>query len=88
MTDDGLGAMNRTKPIGIPALIALYEKLAANDIRLRQLKAAADHGEIMPNIPEMGRFFTAVGTALQIATDGQASVREALREAAVNMRGE
>jgi maltose/maltodextrin transport system substrate-binding protein len=88
VTDDGLGAMNRTKPIGIPALIALYEKLAANDTRLRELKAAADHGEIMPNIPEMGRFFTAVGTALQIATDGEASPREALREAAVNMRGE
>ncbi len=88
LTDDGLGAINRAKPIGIPALISSYEKLAPNDIRLRQLKMAADLGQIMPNIPQMGRFFTAVGTALQIATDGQASAREALGEAAMNMRGE
>jgi maltose/maltodextrin transport system substrate-binding protein len=43
-------------------------------------------GEIMPNIPQMGRFLSAVGTALQIATEGQASAQEALREAAANMR--
>jgi maltose-binding protein MalE len=55
-------------------------------IRLRQLKGAVDLGQIMPNIPQMGRFLSAVGTALQIATDGQASAQEALREAAANMR--
>jgi maltose/maltodextrin transport system substrate-binding protein len=85
LTDDGLGAINRAKPIGIPALISSYEKLAPNDIRLRQLKMAVDLGQVMPNIPRMGRFFSAVGTALQIATDGQASAAEALREAAMNM---
>jgi maltose/maltodextrin transport system substrate-binding protein len=53
---------------------------------LRQLKGAVDLGQIMPNIPQMGRFLSAVGTALQIATDGQASAQEALREAAANMR--
>jgi len=52
---------------------------------LRQLKVAVDLGQVMPNIPQMGRFFNAVGTALQIATDGQASAGEALREAAMNM---
>jgi maltose/maltodextrin transport system substrate-binding protein len=85
LTDDGLGAINRAKPIGIPALISSYEKLAPNDIRLRQLKMAVDLGQVMPNIPRMGRFFSAVGTALQIATDGQESAAEALREAAMNM---
>jgi len=85
LTDDGLGAINRAKPIGIPALISSYEKLAPSDIRLRQLKVAVDLGQVMPNIPQMGRFFNAVGTALQIATDGQASAGEALREAAMNM---
>jgi maltose/maltodextrin transport system substrate-binding protein len=45
-----------------------------------------DHGQVMPNIPEMGRFFSAIGTALQIATDGQTSAQNALREAAANMR--
>lgn len=86
LTDDGLRVINRTAPIGVPALISLFEKLAANDIRLRHLKFAVDHGQVMPNIPEMGRFFSAIGTALQIATDGQTSAQNALREAAANMR--
>jgi maltose/maltodextrin transport system substrate-binding protein len=47
-----------------------------------------DHAQLMPNIPQMCRFFSAVGTAWQLATDGQASAQEALREAAANMRGE
>jgi maltose/maltodextrin transport system substrate-binding protein len=87
LTDDGIGAMNRAKAIGVPALISLYEKLARNDLRLRQLKLAMDHGQLMPNIPQMGRFFNAVGTAVQIATEGHASAREALRAAALNMKG-
>ena len=53
---------------------------------LRQLKVSADFGEVMPNVPQMGRFFSAVGAALQIATEGQASAQAALQEAEANMR--
>jgi maltose/maltodextrin transport system substrate-binding protein len=88
LTDEGIEAMNRAKTIGVPALVSLYEKLARNDPRLQQLKLAVDHGQLMPNIPQMGRFFNAVGTALQIATEGHASAREALRAAVLNMKGE
>jgi maltose/maltodextrin transport system substrate-binding protein len=88
LTDDGLRAMDRAKPIGVPALISLCQQLATKDDRLRQLKEAVDQGEIMPNIPQMGRFFSAVGKALQIATSGQATAKEALREAALNMRAD
>jgi maltose/maltodextrin transport system substrate-binding protein len=87
VTDEGLLAMNRIRPIGVPALIELYEKLSRNDSRLRQLKAALDYGELMPNIPQMGRFFTALGSALEIATDGQTSARVALRDAAATIQG-
>lgn len=87
VTDEGLRAMNRIRPIGIPALVELYEKLARNDSRLRQLKTALDYGELMPNIPQMGRFFTALGSALEIATDGQTSARVALRDAAASIQG-
>jgi maltose/maltodextrin transport system substrate-binding protein len=87
LTDDGIGAMNRAKAVGVPALISLYEKLARNDVRLRQMKLAMDHGQLTPNIPQMGRFFNAVGTALEIATDGQTSADEALRAAALSMKG-
>jgi len=41
---------------------------------------------VMPNIPQMGRYFTVMGAALQTATDGQATAEAALREADVNMR--
>ena len=88
LTDDGIGAMNRAKAVGVPALISMYEKLARNDLRLRQMKLATDHGQLTPNIPQMGRFFNAVGTALEIATDGQTSADEALRAAALSMKGE
>ena len=78
--------MDNAKPIGIPALVAMYQKLAQNNPRLRELKASVDYGQIMPNIPQMGRFFSALGAALQLAADGRLSPRAALMEAAANMR--
>jgi maltose/maltodextrin transport system substrate-binding protein len=86
LTDEGLATMNNTKPIGIPALISLYDKIAANDPRLRQLKASVDIGHVMPNIPRMGRFFSSLDAALQLAVDGSLSASEALRQAEVNIR--
>ena len=81
-----LSAMNHGKPIGVPALISLYERMAKNSVLLRELKTSVDYGEVMPNIPQMARFFTSVGAALQIATEGRASAEAALREADANMR--
>jgi maltose-binding protein MalE len=40
----------------------------------------------MPNVPQMSRFFSAMGAALQIATEGRASAQASLREAEVNIR--
>lgn len=88
LTDEGLTAMNRAKPIGVPALVSLYQRLAQSDPRLRELDTALELGQIMPNIPEMGRFFSSMGTALQIATEGRASAQKALRDAAATIRGE
>jgi maltose/maltodextrin transport system substrate-binding protein len=88
LTDEALSAMNQAKPIGVPALISLYQKTAKKDALVRKLKLAVDHGEVMANIPQMGRFFSAMGAALQIAADGQASAQEPLHEAAASMRYE
>jgi len=52
---------------------------------LRQLKAAVEYGQVMPNIPQMGRFFSSVSGALQIATEDRASATAALQEAEANM---
>ena len=86
LTEEGLRAMDHAKPIGVPALISLYDEMAENNPLLRQLKVAVDHGQIMPNIPQMGRFFTSVGMALQTVTEGHASPEAALREADTAMR--
>ena len=40
------------------------------------------NGVVMPNIPQMSKFWGAVGAALQIATSGRASAQAALDEAA------
>jgi maltose/maltodextrin transport system substrate-binding protein len=85
VTDDTLAAANRVKPIGIPALKSLYKQLSANNDLLREMKVCADDGEVMPNIPQMGRFWTAMSSALQIATLGQATPETALAEAKQNM---
>jgi maltose/maltodextrin transport system substrate-binding protein len=85
ITDRVLAAANRLKPIGIPALNSLYETMSKNDELLREMKVCADNGEVMPNIPETGRFWSAMGSAIQIATNGQASAQSALTEARENM---
>ena len=86
VSEEGLRTMNDAKPIGIPSLISLADELDQANPLLRQMKICIEQGEVMPNIPEMGRFWSAVGAALQLATNGQASAAAALREAADNMR--
>jgi maltose/maltodextrin transport system substrate-binding protein len=85
LTEEGLTAMYHAKPTGVPALISIYEKLAKDNPLLRQLKAAVEYGQVMPNIPQMGRFFSSVSGALQIATEDRASATAALQEAEANM---
>jgi maltose/maltodextrin transport system substrate-binding protein len=86
ISEEGLNAMNDAKPIGIPSLISLAEKLEQENPLLKEMKICIEQGQVMPNIPEMGRFWSAVGSALQLATNGQASVKTALDDAAENMR--
>ena len=86
LTEEALTAMYHAKPTGIPALISTYENLASDNPLLRQLKAAVEYGQVMPNIPQMGRFFSSMNGALQIATQGRASAKAALQEAEANIR--
>jgi maltose/maltodextrin transport system substrate-binding protein len=86
ITDEGLAVMDNAKPIGVPALVSFYKKVSQDNPRLRELKASVDYGQVMPNIPQMGRFFSALGAALQLAADGRLPARTALLEAAANMK--
>jgi maltose/maltodextrin transport system substrate-binding protein len=86
LTKEALTAMYYAKPTGIPALISTYESLASDNPLLRQLEAAVECGQVMPNIPQMGRFFSSLNGALQIATQGRASAKAALQDAETDMR--
>jgi len=86
LTDEGLIAMNSAKPVGVPALLSVYKKLSENDVHLRQLKTCVDYGEVMPNVPQMGQFFSALSAALQLAAGGRLSPAEALQQAEANIR--
>ena len=73
-------------PEKIADSFSLYKRMAKDSVLVRELKVCVDYGEVMPNIPQMARFFTYVGAALQIATEGRASAEAALREAEANLR--
>jgi maltose/maltodextrin transport system substrate-binding protein len=81
---EGLRMVNADVPLGVPASKAFYAELAA-DPHIRASKESADHGEAIPNIPETGRFWTAVDAALEAITNGHQSPKAALDGAAARM---
>jgi maltose/maltodextrin transport system substrate-binding protein len=81
-TTDGLRALDADIPIGVPALKALADELSAKNPLIKVTYENAVNGVVMPNIPQMSKFWSAVGAALQLATSGRASAQAALDEAA------
>jgi hypothetical protein len=73
-----LRALDHVKPIGIPAMISLYDDLSQNNPLLGEMKRCVDEGEVMPNIPQMGRFWTSVAAALELANCGRCGPAAAL----------
>ena len=45
---------------------------------LSEMKRCVDEGEMMPNIPQMGRFWRCMAAALKIATSGRSGPAVAL----------
>ena len=84
-TSDGLRTIDADVPIGVPALKALSEEMAAKNPLIKTTYENAKNGDVMPNIPQMGKFWSSMATAFQIATNGQASPRAALDDAKKNM---
>jgi len=80
-TKESLCALDHLKPVGIPAMISLYDELCRNNPLLGEIKRCAEEGEVTPNIPQMGRFWTSMGAALEVATNGRCSPADALTEA-------
>jgi maltose/maltodextrin transport system substrate-binding protein len=72
-------------PLGVPALKSLCDEMTASNPLIKATLENAENGVVMPNIPQMGKFWSAIGTAIQLATNGQASPQAALTEAKKNM---
>lgn len=82
----GLKAINADVPLGTPANKAFFNELSANP----HIKATMDNvrrGEPMPNVPEMGRFWSAMASALENISNGRQTPKQALDAAAARMQG-
>jgi maltose/maltodextrin transport system substrate-binding protein len=83
---DGLRAMNAHVPLGVPANKAFFDELKADPL-IAGTMAAAKSGSLMPNNPEMARFWTVMLAALQNITQGRETVKEGLDRAAKRIKG-
>ena len=81
LTDTGLGAVNADKPLGAVALKS-FQRTLESDPRIKATMTNAQQGELMPSVPEMNRFWSALETALKNVTSGRQGVNEALDAAA------
>ncbi|WP_269532055.1 maltose/maltodextrin ABC transporter substrate-binding protein MalE [Chitinimonas sp. BJYL2] len=81
---DSLKLINADVPLGVPANKAFYQELASNP-HIRATMENARAGEPIPNIPETGRFWTALDAALEAVTNGLQSPKDALDGAAARM---
>lgn len=81
---NGLKTISADVPLGTPANKAYFAELSG-DANIRATMENARTGVPMPNIPELGRFMTAVDAALEAITQGRQSPKDALDGAAARM---
>ena len=79
ITNEGLSAVNKDKPLGAVALKSYQEKLES-DPRIAATMANSKNGEIMPNIPQMSAFWYAERSAIINAVNGRQTVQQALKD--------
>lgn len=84
ITPKGLEAMDRYVALGVPALKSAYEVHAVDPLiagAMRNVEA----GLLMPNIPQMGAFWSALESTLSSVTVGQQEAKSALDHAAARI---
>ncbi len=80
LTDAGLKVVNDDKALGAVALKS-FQKTLETDPRIKATMKSAINGELMPNVPEMNKFWSAFQQALKNSTSGRQSIDEALTTA-------
>ncbi|WP_207063314.1 maltose/maltodextrin ABC transporter substrate-binding protein MalE [Motiliproteus sp. SC1-56] len=83
---EGLNALNRASPLGAPANIELMGVLAANP-HIDTTFHSAVTGQMMPNIPEMRRFWQALRAALEATAHTDRPIAPILLQAAEQATG-
>ncbi|MCP5270725.1 MAG: maltose/maltodextrin ABC transporter substrate-binding protein MalE [Burkholderiaceae bacterium] len=84
---EGLRAIDRAEPIGAAASRRFFAQQAV-DPRIAGIMDSARDGVPTPSVPEMGRFWAALKTALTNLTEGRQDPAAALQAAARRIRGE
>ena len=74
---DGLRTVNADVPLGTPANKAYFAELKS-DPHIAATMDNARRGEPVPNIPEVGKFWTAMDAALEAVTNMRQSPQDAL----------
>ena len=77
LTLDGLRAINADVPLGTPANKAYFAELKS-DPHIAATMDNARRGEPVPNIPEVGKFWTAMDAAFEAVTNMRQSPQDAL----------
>ena len=85
-TAEGLKAIDAEAQLGVPALKALADEMSAKNPLIKGTYENALNGVVMPNIPQMGRFWSSMKAAFEIATSGRATPEAALKSARKNMK--
>ena len=85
-TVEGLKAIDADAPLGVPALKSLADEMSASNSLIKGTYENVLNGVVMPNIPQMGNFWSSMKAALEIANSGRASPEVALKNAGKNMR--
>jgi maltose/maltodextrin transport system substrate-binding protein len=60
--------------------------MSAKNSLIKETHENALNGVVMPNIPQIGRFWSSMKAALEIATSGRATPEAALKYARKNMK--
>ena len=87
LTVDGLDKMAKDTYNGPPALTAAYETMKS-DPRISASMENVELGVLMPNIPQMGVFWSSLESAIKTVTSGQSDAAKALNNAAAIMKSE
>src|SRR3984893_10169175 len=82
---EGMKAMDADAPLGVPALKSLADEMAAKNPLIKVTYENCLNGDVMPNIPQMGKFWSSMKAAFEIATNGGATPQVALQDAKKNM---